>query len=68
MPPAIAVIVPDVWSIIALAALLLLQVPPMIASVNVVVDPAHNICEPLIVVGTAFIVTVVVAMQPVGSV
>lgn len=47
----------------AIAALLLLQLPPLTASVNVIVDPVQTLAGPLIVpaVGAAVIVTAVVA-------
>jgi hypothetical protein len=48
--------------------LLLLHVPPAVASVNVVEEPAHTVLLPDIVGGTAFTVTIAMLLQPVGNV
>ncbi len=49
-------------------ALLLLQVPPTVASVNVVVKPTQTAIGPDIAAGNGLTVTVAVAIQPVGNV
>ena len=51
---------PDDTSIVAVDVLLLLQVPPVVASLSVVVDPAHTLVVPVIGVVDEFTVTVVV--------
>ena len=53
---------------VANAVLLLLHVPPGVATVNVVVCPTHTLLAPLTDVGGATIVTVRAAMQLVESV
>ena len=50
--------------IVAIAELLLLQVPPGVASVSVVLKPIQPLVVPLMVPGSGFTVTVVVAVQP----
>ena len=46
---------------------LLVQVPPGVPSLNVVVDPAHIFVAPLISVGSGYTVTVAVLIQPVDK-
>ena len=59
--------VPFAGSIVATLLLLLLHVPPVVASLKIVVMPAHNILLPVIgIIG--FTVTVVVTKQPEGIV
>lgn len=59
--------IPATASTVAIAVLLLLQVPPVVASLNIVALPAHRVVLPVTgVIG--FTVTVVVAKQPVGIV
>jgi hypothetical protein len=53
---------------VATAPLLLFQVPDPDPSVNVVVLPAHNVDDPVIVAGAGFTVTAFVATQPFGAV
>ncbi len=58
---------PEEEPIVATAVLLLVHVPPVVASDNVVVDPAHKDVVP--VIGeSALTVTKVVALHPVDSV
>ena len=57
--------VPD---IVAVPGMLLLQVPPVVDSNKVMVEPSQTVCNPEIGNGTAFTVTTIVAMQPVGRV
>ena len=49
---------------VALLVLLLLQVPPVVASVNAVVKPAHTLVVPVIEAGNGFTVTVIVGVLP----
>jgi hypothetical protein len=49
---------------IANAVLLLLQVPPIVASCNVTALPAHNTEGPVILAGVAFTVTGILTVQP----
>ena len=58
---------PDEMSTVAIAVLLLLHVPPLVASLNVVVLPAQTVVMPVIG-AMGFTVTVVVAAQPVDIV
>jgi hypothetical protein len=50
---------------VAIPGMALIQTPPVLVSVSVVVDPAHSNKVPDIRPGTGFTVTVVVTMQPV---
>ena len=68
VPPPTPVTRPEVISAVAFEVLLLLQVPPVIASVSVLAEPAQKTSEPLIAVGRELIVTIVFAAQPVGIV
>ena len=68
VPPATPVIIPELVPAIATAVLLVLHVPPVTASVNVVLEPAHIMAVPLIEVGAWLIDTVVIAIHPVASV
>ena len=49
---------------VAAALLLLLHTPPAIASLSVVVKPAHTVAVPVTDAGSASIVTVVVVAHP----
>ena len=72
-PPAVYVIVvmpgdapytmPEATTVAA-AVLLLLHVPPLVASLNAVVDPTHMVVAPPMGDGNGFTVTIVVAGQP----
>jgi hypothetical protein len=64
--PAAAVTIPELLPIAAIAVLSIVQVPPLVASVNAVVNPAQTLVVPVIVGGIGYTVTVVVAVQPVG--
>jgi hypothetical protein len=68
MPGVPPVIVPDVDPIGAIVLLLLVHVPPVTASVSVVVSPEHTCVVPAIAVGSVFTVTAAVAWQPVARV
>ena len=58
MPVALSTVAP---------MLVLLHVPPVLASVSVVVRPAHTVGVPPIVGGVGLMVTSVVIAQPVGG-
>lgn len=55
---------------VAIAVLLLVQLPPVTDGVRVMLLPAHKVVGPLIVpaTGSGFTLSVAVAAQPVGSV
>ena len=67
VPANIPVTTPDDAPIFALP-LLLVHVPPVGVEFNVVVNPAHTVVIPVIVVGLALTLTVVILIQPVPSV
>ena len=54
--------------IVAIAVVLLLQVPPPVASLKVVVKPAQTLVFPVIGDGSGLTVTTTIAVQPVASV
>ena len=63
VPPAI----PATWpepSTVAFAVLLLLQVPPAVASVIDIVDAAHTVAIPAMAAGAGLIVTVALPASP----
>ena len=51
VPAVIAVTIPVVASMVAIAVLLLLQLPPLVASLSVVVVPGHTVVVPVINAG-----------------
>ena len=63
MPVATTVIMPVEGSIVVMPVLLLVQVPPVVASVRVAAAPVHSAVEPAMALtaGTALTVKVVVA-------
>lgn len=67
VPAATPVNTPLVEPIVPTAILLLLQLPPVIPSINVIVLPEHTVVGPVIGPGAGFTVTVVVTKQPVGN-
>lgn len=73
IPPAMPVTLPEL-STVASAVLLLLQVPPVVASASVVVCPAHTVAVPVIAALPAFTVKLTVlplvtfALQPMALV
>ena len=69
-PPADAtpVTLPELVPTVAIVVLSLVQVPPAVASVNIVDNPKHTFVIPVIAEGKGYTLTVVVALQPVGSV
>jgi hypothetical protein len=62
VPPAATPVTSPVVLTVAVAGVTLDQVPPLVASVNVVVAPTHTVAAPLIaaIVGTSSIVTLAV--------
>jgi hypothetical protein len=56
---------PEVSPMVATVVLLLLHVPPVVTSINVVVVPGQILSVPVIVDGIGLTVTIVVARQPV---
>ena len=67
MPIVTPVTIPVTEPIVALP-LLLVQVPPAVASVNAVVKPKHTVKVPDMAEGKGFTVTTAVMIQPVGNV
>ena len=55
---------PDDAPTVAMVLSLLLQVPPVAASSNVIVPPTHTVVRPVIAGGNGLIVTTVLAVQP----
>lgn len=64
-PTAIPVTTPDAEPTVANEGLLLVQTPPVVASVRVPVVPTHMLVGPAIGAGDAFTVTTWVEKQPV---
>lgn len=67
VPAETPLIMPLVLPMRATEVLPLIQVPPMVMSVRVAVEPSHITGVPDIAAGTAFTVMTVVVRQPVGS-
>ena len=63
--PALTLVIVPVVPIVATVVGLLLQVPPAVASLTVIVEPMQTDVPPLIAVGTGLTVTVVVTVHPV---
>ena len=66
MPPACTI--PDVDPTVAIPVLLLLHKPPPVASLRLLVFPAHALAVPPIPEGDTFTVTMAVAVQPAADV
>src|SRR3569833_1461543 len=64
-PPLTPVTTPPLT--VAIRLLELLQLPPVVVSLSVVVEPTHNTGVPVITAGDVFTVTVAVLVQPVPS-
>jgi hypothetical protein len=64
-PEDTPVVTPVVSPTVAIVVALLLQVPPVVMLLSVVVLPSHTMLAPIIAVGT-FTVAVVVVTQPNG--
>src|SRR5438552_391935 len=67
-PAATPVTMPVEAPTVAVPVALLLQVPPLMASVRVMVAPVHTVEEPEIADGADTTVTVILVLQPVGNV
>ena len=67
VPADTPVTVPEAEPMVATAVLVLLQVPPEVASLNVVVKPTHTVEVPEIAAGKGLTVTLVTARHPVLS-
>ena len=67
-PEVTPVTMPDVAPMVATPVLLLVHVPPEVASVNVVVKPTHTFVVPPIAAGFGLTVKLVTAIQPVLNV
>src|ERR1700752_3196741 len=65
VPATNPVTIPVAEPTLPAVGLLLLHVPPVVASVRVVLPPTHTLAVPLITPGNAFTVTTVVILQPV---
>jgi hypothetical protein len=68
VPAATPVTTPEVALIVATVTLLLLHVPPVVASLSVSVEPAHTPATPDIAEGALFTVTTLVTLHPVLNV
>ena len=68
MPAAIPLTTPVPEPTVASDVLLLLHVPPVVASLKVVVEPIHTLATPVIDAGFGLTVTPNTAVQPAGSV
>lgn len=68
VPDATPVTMPDEEPTVARATLLLLQVPPVVGSLRVVVCPTHTFVVPVIAPGAPFTVNGFVTIQPEGKV
>ena len=68
VPALTPVVTPVVLPMLAMPASLLLQVPPPVLLVSVVLKPTHALEVPVMATGTAFTVTPLVALQPVPNV
>lgn len=68
VPAATPVTIPDDEPTVANVGLLLIQLPPDVASVSVVFRPTHTLVAPPIAAGKGFTVTGADLLQPVGMV
>ena len=64
MPLAIPVTIPEVEPMLPVPGALLLQVPPVTASLKVVVEPMHTDATPAMAAGASVTVTINVAGVP----
>ena len=62
--PAVIPVTTPVDEMVAADRLPLIHVTPGVASVSVIIDPAHTLPAPVIAAGVAFTVTVAVTVQP----
>ena len=68
VPAEIPVAIPVDTPIVASGGMLLIHKPPGVRSVRFVVLPTHTVKGPVMLAGTAYTVTTVVAIQPVPNV
>ena len=68
VPAATPVTIPELVPIVASAMLLLVQVPPVVASVNVIDEPTQTAVEPAIDAGIGLTVNGHNDVQPPGMV
>jgi hypothetical protein len=68
LPAVTPVKTPDVRPIVAIAVLLLVHEPPVVADDKVEVKPSHTTAVPVITAGSGFTVAGAKALQPVASV
>lgn len=68
VPGATPFTLPDERPTVAIKVLLLAHVPPVVVLVNSVACPAHTVIAPVMPDGKGFVVTTLVAEQPVGKV
>ena len=68
MPEDVPVVIQPVLPMVATVALLVLHVPPGVRSVRQVDKPIHTSGVPVIGTGIGLTVSVVLVVQPVGSV
>jgi len=54
VPALIATITPVARNILRTEGVLLVQVPPPVAEPNVVVEPSHNMADPVIAAGDGY--------------
>lgn len=66
--PATSPLTTPVLLIVAAVGLVLLHTPPVLVVLSVVVLPTHTCAVPVIVLGSAFTVIVVLLIQPVPTV
>jgi hypothetical protein len=64
VPVVIPLTMPEVDPTVATEVVLLVHVPPGVASVSVIVDPAQTLVGPPMAAGVALTVTIVVARHP----
>lgn len=67
VPELTPVAMPVDEPILAIAVLLLLHVPPAVASLSVVLNPTHRLLLPVMAAGDVLTVSVEKAAQPVGN-
>ena len=66
-PGVTPVIVPAPGKTVAIPVLLLLHVPPVVASIKIVVAPVQAVVAPVITAGNELTVTIDVVWHPVGN-
>jgi len=66
--PAVTPLTTPPLEIVASPELLLVHVPPLVPSANVILDPVQTLVGPVIATGVVLTVSICVAIQPVGNV